>query len=277
MLLGAAIFPTDESIGPAALARAVEEAGLESFWLPEHSHIPVSRRTPYPAGGELPREYSRTLDPFVALGAAAAVTERIGLGFGVCLLMQRDPIITAKEVASLDHISAGRVLFGVGAGWNEEEMLDHGTDPRRRFGILRERVGALRAIWSEEEASYQGEHVAFEPMWSWPKPVQRPGPPVLIGGNGRGVLDRVLDYGDGWMPNAVGDPARLCARMEELAGRAEGRELPVTVFSVRPDAESLAPFAAAGAVRAVCWLPSGPRERTERALERLAALRDVVA
>ena len=205
MELGLALFATDYTLEPARVARLAEERGFESFWVTEHTHIPVSRDTPYPGGGELPREYSHTHDPFVALAMAAAVTSRIKLGTGVCLVIQRDPIVTAKEVASLDLLSGGRFLFGIGAGWNREEMRDHGTDPGRRFSLMRERVEAMKAIWTEDEASYQGEHVAFGPMWSWPKPLQDPHPPVIVGGNGAKVLDRVLRYGDEWMPNRLPD------------------------------------------------------------------------
>ena len=176
MKFGAFIFPTDYSIDPAELAREVEARGFESLWFPEHTHIPVSRRTPYPGGAELPEEYSHSLDPFVALGAAAAVTERLKLGTGITLVIERDPITLAKEVATLDHISNGRVLFGVGGGWNREEMANHGTDPSRRWKLLRERIEAMKAIWTQDEAEYHGEFVDFDPIWSWPKPVQRPPP-----------------------------------------------------------------------------------------------------
>src|ERR687884_170253 len=230
---GVAIFPTDYAIDPVALGRLAEERGFESLLFPEHTHIPTSRRTPYRGGGELPRQYSHTYDPFVALGAAAAVTERIRLGTGICLIIQRDPIVTAKEVASLDRLSGGRFLFGVGAGWNEEEMENHGTDPRRRFGIMRERVEAMKAIWTSDEAEYHGRYVDFDPIWSWPKPLQEPHPPILVGGTGERVLDRVVAFGDGWLPNRVDDPGALNRRIEELSRRAEraGRgRIPVTVF-----------------------------------------------
>src|SRR5215210_1866191 len=177
MDFGIATFPTDESIHPARLAQMAEERGFESLFFAEHTHIPASRETPYPAGGELPREYSRIMDPFVALTAAATATERLKVGTGLCLVIERDPIITAKEVASLDYVSGGRFLFGVGAGWNLEEMRDHGTDPARRFGVMRERVEAMKTIWTSEEASYDGRYVSFERIWSWPKPVQKPHPP----------------------------------------------------------------------------------------------------
>src|SRR4051794_38691957 len=192
MRFGLAIFLTDYSIAPDELARMAEDRGFESLFLPEHTHIPTSRRTPYPPGGELPQEYWHTYDPFVALTAAAAATERLRIATGICLVVERDPITTAKEVASLDQLSSGRLLFGVGAGWNIEEMANHGTDGARRFGILRERVEAMKQIWSEEEASYHGEHVDFDGIWSFPKPAQRPHPPILVGGNGPKVVDRVL-------------------------------------------------------------------------------------
>ena len=268
--LGVAIFPTDEAISVPELARLAEERGFDSLWLPEHTHIPVSRLTPYPGGGDLPREYLRTLDPFVALAAAASVTSRLLLATGICLLIQRDPIITAKEVASLDHLSGGRVIFGVGAGWNAEEMADHGTDPARRFGVLRERVGALRTLWSEEQPAFAGEHVHFGPTWFWPKPVQEGGPPVVLGGNGRGVVDRVLAYADGWLPNAVGDPELLAARIGRFHDRAEqaGRPgLPVTLYGPPPERERLAAFADVGVKRSVLWIPPMAPEKVQPLLD----------
>src|SRR5438270_1730709 len=184
---GLAIFPTDYSIAPAEVGKLGEERGFESLFFPEHTHIPASRDTPYPAGGELPEQYWHTYDPFVALAHVAASAERIKIGTGICLVIERDPITTAKEVASLDRLSGGRFLFGVGAGWNREEMRNHGTDPRRRFGLMRERIEAMKAIWSEDEAEYHGRFVDFAPIWSWPKPVQEPHPPVYVGGNGAKV------------------------------------------------------------------------------------------
>src|SRR4051812_31627385 len=190
MLFSVGYFVTDETVDPATLGRMVEERAFESLLLAEHTHIPATRDTPYPAGGGLPREYSRTLDPFVALAAIATATTTLKLGTGICLVVERDPIVTANEVASLDLVSGGRLLFGVGAGWNLEEMRHHGSDPDRRFGLLRERVEAMKAIWAEDEASYHGRYVDFERIWSWPKPVQRPHPPILVGGNGKGAPDR---------------------------------------------------------------------------------------
>src|SRR3954471_13443147 len=180
---------------PVDLGRAAEERGFESVFFPEHSHIPVSRDTPWPTGGDLPLEYSHALDPFVAMTAVAATTANLRIGTAICLVAQRDPIILAKQIASLDHLSGGRFLFGVGAGWNVEEMRNHGTDPATRWKLVRERVEAMTAIWTRDQASYHGDLVDFDPIWSWPKPAQRPRPPVLVGGGGPTVLKRVLSYG----------------------------------------------------------------------------------
>ena len=274
MQLGITMFPTDYSIGPAELARACEERGFESLFVPEHTHIPASRRTAYPGGTELPKEYSHTLDPFTALAAAAAVTTTLKLGTGVCLVIERDPIVLAKEVASLDHISGGRFLFGIGGGWNREEMENHGTDPRTRWRLLRERVEAMRAIWSTDEAEYHGEFVDFEAIWSWPKPVQQPGPPVLVGGSGPRTLDRVLRYGDGWMP--IGTRAEgLHGKIGELQQRAKeiGRDpIPVSVFGARPRREALDELEAAGAERTILWIPPAPADTVLPILDRYAEL-----
>ncbi|HEX2358636.1 MAG TPA: LLM class F420-dependent oxidoreductase [Solirubrobacterales bacterium] len=257
MDFGVSYFPTDEAIEPAELARLCEERGFESVFVTEHSHIPASRETDHPAGGELPREYSRIHDPFVALATMAQATERIRIGTAICLVVQRDPIITAKQVASLDVLSGGRVLFGVGGGWNLEEMANHGTDPGRRFAMLRERIEAIRTIWAEDEASYHGEFVDFERIWSWPKPVQQPGPPVLVGGNGAKVLDRVLAYGDAWFPNRIGAEEHNIPRIEELQRRAAeaGRDpIPVTIQIPPRDPDSLRRYEAAGVTRTVHML-----------------------
>src|SRR5881398_3208480 len=191
MHYGVVMFPTEYAMAPDDLARALEERGFESVWFPEHTHIPASRRSPWPGGGELPRDYWSSYDPFVALMAAGAATKRLKLGTGICLVIERDPITTAKEVATLDLLSGGRVLFGIGGGWNREEMENHGTDPTRRFAVMRERMLAMREIWTKDEAEYHGTFVDFDPIWSWPKPVQRPHPPVLVAGNGAGTLERV--------------------------------------------------------------------------------------
>jgi probable F420-dependent oxidoreductase len=271
MEFGLAIFPTEDVHGPAELARAAEERGFESLLFPEHTHIPASRLTPYPAGGELPREYSRTYDPFVACTAAAAATQRLKVGTGICLVIERDPITTAKEVASVDVLSGGRFLFGVGAGWNVEEMANHGTDASRRFGLMRERVEAMKEIWSSDEASYHGRHVHFDRIWCWPKPAQKPHPPILVGGNGAGVIDRVVAFGDEWMPNRIGDDDGMIARFEQLAGVASeaGREpVPITLPSMPRDPVRMERFERAGVHRGMFWLPATSRDDVDAALDK---------
>jgi probable F420-dependent oxidoreductase len=273
MDVGLAHFLTDYGMQPVELARKVEERGFESLFLPEHTHIPASRDTPYPGGGELPPEYSHTLDPFAALAAIAAVTDRIKIGTGVCLVIQRDPIVTAKEVATVDQISGGRFLFGVGAGWNREEMENHGTDYRTRFTRMRESVEAMKAIWTEDEAEYHGKIVDFDPIWCWPKPAQKPHPPVLVGGVGEKVLDRVVAYGDEWIPNRVRSPEDLAPRIAELQRRAEeaGRgPIPVTVFGAKSEARLLERLRDAGVTRSLFYLPPAEPGEVERALDRLA-------
>ncbi len=265
MDFGIGYFPAHYGLEPGALARLVEERGHESLFFPEHTHIPASRKTPYPAGGELPRKYFHSYDLFVAIAAAVAATSKLRVGSGICLVIERDPIITAKEVASVDHLSGGRFEFGVGAGWNREEMENHGTDPRVRMAILAERVEAMKAIWTQDEASYHGEHVSFEGIWSWPKPAQRPHPPVLVGGNGPTVLDRVLRFGDAWMPNNTGED--LIARARELWARAE-RPIDVMVMGAPAKPAVLEELQQAGVRRVVRWIPSAPRGPVEAALER---------
>jgi probable F420-dependent oxidoreductase len=258
MQYGVSMFPTRYSIGPAELARAVEDRGFESLFFPEHTHIPTSRRSPWPGGADLPNEYRETLDPFLALTAAAAVTERLLLGTGICLVVERDPITTAKEVATLDLLSGGRFLFGVGGGWNREEMEDHGTDPTRRFALMRERILAMKEIWTHDEAEFHGEYLDFDPMWQWPKPVQKPHPPVLVAGNGPGTLERVLEYGDGWIPIPGRGTVPLgegTARLREMAAERDRDPVPVIVFGARPQAEVLDHYAAAGVDRVLFALP----------------------
>ncbi|TMF88499.1 MAG: LLM class F420-dependent oxidoreductase [Chloroflexi bacterium] len=281
MKFGLVMFPTDYAIDPVTLGRAAEEHGFESLWFPEHTHIPTSRQTPWPGGAELPEEYRHTLDPFVALGAVAAVTSRLGLGFGVCLVIERDPIVLAKEVASLDFLSGGRVLLGVGGGWNVEEMRNHGTDYATRWTLLRERVEAMKAIWTSDAAEYHGRLVDFDPVWSWPKPVQKPHPPVIVGGDGPRTLHRVVRYGDGWMP-IVGRAkaiAEYAPRIEELRRLAEsaGRDpvgLPVSFYYARsPNAEAIEDAIKLGIDRLIISLP--PRPAAE-VLPRMDALAELV-
>jgi probable F420-dependent oxidoreductase len=268
---GIGYFATHDAAGPGEVARLVEEHGHAALYFAEHTHIPASRETPYAGGGELPRKYAHTYDLFVSLTAAAAVTSHLRVGSGICLVVERDPIVTAKEVASVDHLSGGRLDFGVGAGWNREEMRNHGTDPRTRMGLLAERIGAMKAIWTQDEASYSGRHVAFDRIWSWPKPAQAPHPPVLVGGNGPGVLDRVLAFGDVWFPNW--SRGQVLERVPELRERAEaaGRAIPVYVMSAPADARELERMRDAGVRRVVHWVPSAGRSRIEAALERFEA------
>ncbi len=274
MEFGIAIFPTEDAQDPAELARMAEQRGFTSLLFPEHTHIPASRETPYPAGGELPPEYSRIYDPFVALTAAAAATERLLIGTGICLIVERDPITTAKEVASLDKVSGGRFLFGIGAGWNVEEMRNHGTDAATRFSLMRERIEAMKAIWTQEEASYSGKHVSFERIWSWPKPLQQPHPPILVGGNGARVFDRVLAFGDEWMPTRDADDDTMIERFGALAARAReaGRDpIPITQTGIMRDPARIERFERAGVHRGVFWLPSSGPDEVEAAMDRCAA------
>ena len=271
------MFPTSYAIGITDLGRAVEARGFESLFVPEHTHIPLSGRSAWPGDGPLPEEYRHTFDPFVALAAVAAVTERIRLGTGICLVVERDPIVTAKEVATLDVISGGRFLFGVGSGWNREEMENHGTDPTTRFALLRERVMAMEAIWAAEEAEFHGTFVNFDAIWQWPKPRQRPRPPVLVAGNGPRTLDRVLDFGDGWIPTPGPGAVRIgegAARLKTMA-EERGRPVPsVTVFAGRPDEAVLDHYAAAGVDRCVLMVPPEPAPEALACLDRYQKVAD---
>ncbi|AXK33912.1 LLM class F420-dependent oxidoreductase [Streptomyces armeniacus] len=266
-------FVTDEGIRPDRLAVALEERGFDALLLAEHSHIPVKRETPWPGGGELPRVYYRTYDPFVALAAAAAVTSTLRLGTAVALLAQRDLFQVAKEVASVDRLSGGRVLFGVGAGWNREEMRNHGTDPRTRGALLDEKLAAVKELWTRDEAEFHGSHVDFDPVFSWPKPVQRPHPPVYVGGESPAALARLLRYGDGWLPRARTDLAELRRLSAWLADQREGG-VPATLCSVPMDAGKLAEYVELGVERVSFTLPTVPEADTLRQLDQLAALAD---
>ncbi len=274
MKFGVFMFVTDYSIGPVELAKAAEERGFDSVWVPEHTHIPTSRRTPWPGGGDLPEEYRHTMDPFVALAAIAAATRNIRIGTGICLVPQHNPICLAKRVATLDLISGGRFLFGVGAGWNEEEMENHGVQPSHRWQIMRESILAMKAIWSQEEASFHGKWIKFDPVWSWPKPVQKPHPPIVVGGNGTNVLKRVVEYGDVWMP-ILGREQRLEERIKELqvmAERAGRGPIPVYIFGAPARPEGLEQLAQLGVEKCIFWLRPGPAEETLPYLDRCAEL-----
>jgi probable F420-dependent oxidoreductase len=267
MNFGTGYFPTHDAMPPAAFAQMIEERGQESLFVAEHTHTPAARESAYPGGGELPHKYNHTYDPFVALTAAATVTTRLRIGTGICLVNERDPITTAKLVSSLDQISGGRFEFGVGAGWNREEMRNHGTDPRTRMRLVGERVAAMQEIWTHDVASYHGEFVDFEEIWQWPKPAQRPHPPVLVGGGGPTVLDRVLAFGDAWFPNWRDVQDDLEQRIAELRGRAE-RRIDVMAMGVPCDPAVLERCERAGLVRVVHWLPSTGRGPIEAELQR---------
>jgi probable F420-dependent oxidoreductase len=278
MDFGAAMFFTDYSMSPTDLGRALEDRGFESIWAPEHSHIPSSRATPFPQGGELPQKYYDAMDPFVTLTAAAMVTRKLRIGTGVCLVTQRDPIQTAKLVASLDLVSWGRFLGGVGGGWNAEEMADHGTAFQTRFKLMRERVEAMKAIWTEDEPEYHGELVAFPKMKSWPKPVQKPHPPVIVGGAFPHAARRAIRYGDGWIPHAgrpqYSDVTDFLSKFREMMAEA-GRslaEVPITVFGVPESLDRLKHYRDRGVARVVVSLPSALAEEIPPALDRWAEL-----
>ncbi len=275
---GAMMFPTDYAIQPIELARAVEERGLDSLYFPEHTHIPTSRRSPWPGGGDLPQEYWHTHDPFVALGAAAAATKRIKLGTGVCLVIERDPIVLAKECASLDLISGGRLVLGIGGGWNAEEMEDHGTDFRKRWALLRERILAMRAIWTKDPAEFHGEFVNFPPMLAFPKPVQQGGPPVLLGSEAKRCFERVVDYCDGWMPIYRGRNHTLAdgvKQLREAASRAGRRfeSLTLSVFGVPPREDEAKKLIDIGFHELIFALPPAPADKVLPMLDSYAAIK----
>jgi probable F420-dependent oxidoreductase len=267
---GAAIFPTDYAISMTELAPAVEQAGFESLWVAEHSHIPVSRESSWAGGSELPKQYWHTMDPFIALTAAALASKTLKVGTGICLVVERDPIHTAKEVASLDHISDGRFLFGIGGGWNKEEMADHGTEYSTRWKLLRERVEAMKSIWTQDVCAYHGDMVDFGPMWCWPKPIQKPYPPVLLGGSGPNILKRVVAYADGWMPNR-GDVLGRLAELRELAKAAGRGDIPVTAYP-KAMPEEVEELQRAGIDRCIYWLPPDGRDQALAKLEELETL-----
>jgi probable F420-dependent oxidoreductase len=276
MHTGVAIFDTDYSIDIQELARESEARGFESLWVPEHTHIPTSRKSPF-AGGELPEQYKHTLDPFVSLTAAAAVTTRLKVGTGICLVIERDTITTAKNVASVDFVSKGRFLFGVGGGWNREEMEHHGTDFPTRFKRLEEQIRAMKAIWTKDVAEFHGKFVDFEPIWAWPKPVQKPHPPVYFGGESAYTLQRIVDIGDGWFPRGRAGADVVLKGKADLEARARkaGRDpktIAVSVFAARPDAADVAKLAEGGVTRAIFLLPSEGRDKILPLIDQYAKL-----
>ena len=272
------MFVTDYSMGAAELAVAAEERGFDGLFVPDHTHIPASRDSQFTLGGDLPDDYVRNLDMFVSLTAAAAVTSRIRLGTGICLVVERDPIVTAKQVASLDHLSGGRVDFGIGGGWNREELENHGTPWNRRWKVARERVEAMRAIWTEDKASYDGEFVNFERIQSWPKPVQKPHPPVFVGGDAPGTFNRVLRYGDGWVPmlakpnNEFDLKLERMAELQRLAEDAGRPPFPITTFGTPRDPAALEQLADAGVTCAVFGIKAAPADDVLPRLDKLARL-----
>ncbi|WP_327370820.1 LLM class F420-dependent oxidoreductase [Streptomyces sp. NBC_01217] len=270
MKFGVSTFITDQGISPTALGAALEEREFDALFIAEHSHIPVDRKTPYPAGGELPEMYYRTLDPFVALTAIGVVTERLLLGTGIALIPQRDPIIMAKEVASLDLVSGGRVILGVGIGWNREEMMNHGTDPATRGRLTDERLLAMRELWTEEKAEFHGEFVDFDPVFAWPKPVQRPHPPIYVGG-GEGAFRRVARLGDAWLALST-SPQEIGPQIERLRALAD-REVPVAVYAVPDDPEQVEGYGRLGVERLLFYVPTMPERETLEYLDRLVELR----
>lgn len=277
MKFGISIFATDYAMHPSELAREVEARGFESIWLPEHTHIPVKRVSPFPGGGELPEQYWHTYDLFVALTAAAMATTRLRIASGICLVVEHDPIMTAKQVASLDALSGGRFIFGIGGGWNAEEMSNHGTYFKKRWQILRERILAMKEIWASDEAEFHGEYVDFDSILSYPKPVQKPHPPIYMGGFGPRTFDRVVEYCDGWVPIAIPpvDMGRLITGLRDAAGHA-GRdpdELTVTYFTTGdPSRGDIDTLTEAGVSRIVFGTPSGGADVVLPVLDRYAEL-----
>lgn len=276
MQIGVFYFPVDYGIGIVELATALEARGFESLFVPEHTHIPVSRKTPFPGGGELPKRYSHTHDPFVCLAFAAAATKKLRVGTGITLIPERDPIVTAKAVASLDQLSGGRFEFGIGGGWNVEEMENHGARYNTRFKLMRERILAMKALWTEDEAGYHGEFADFDPVWSWPKPAQKPHPPILLGGETDYTLRRVVEYCDGWFPRPQRgwDVRREIGRLHRMA-EEKGRDpktLSISVFRAPADKAALDDYRAAGIDRAVLEIPDKSRDEILRTLDGYAPL-----
>ena len=269
MDIGAYFFPTAYSIDVVELATELEQRGFESLLVPEHTHIPVSRKTEWPGGGDLPKEYYHTYDPFVALSFVAGATKTIKIGTGICLIPQRDPIATAKSVASLDHLSKGRFIFGIGGGWNVDEMENHGAQYSSRFKLLKENILAMKQFWTEEKGEFHGEFVDFDPAFSWPKPAQRPHPPIILGGETDYTLKRVVDFCDGWLPRPRADIVDGMARLRRVAEEG-GRDLSsisVTVFGAPPEKEKLQSYDELGIHRALLRIPTEDRDTCFKLLD----------
>ena len=277
MHYGVFIFATEYAMRIDELARALEARGFESLWVPEHTHIPTSRRSPFSGGAVLPEEYKHTYDPFVSLTFAAAATKNLKVGTGICLIIERDTITTAKSAASLDHLSGGRFLLGIGGGWNAEEMEHHGTDFKTRFKRLGEQVRAMKEIWTKDEAEFHGDFVNFDPIWAWPKPAQKGGPPVLLGGESAYTLQRVVDFCDGWYPRGRAGADAVLKGMADLKARAvkAGRDvntISVSVFAAKPERADLDKLAEGGVTRAILRLPSEGRDKILPLLDEYAKL-----
>jgi probable F420-dependent oxidoreductase len=276
MRVGAFYFPTDYGINVAELARTLEDRGFDSLYVCEHTHIPTSRKTPFPSGGELPKRYAHTHDPFVALSFAAAATKNLKLGTGIALIPQRDPIVTAKSVASLDQLSNGRFIFGIGGGWNVEEMENHGARYDTRFKLMRERVLAMKELWTKEAAEYHGEFVNFDPVWQYPKPKQRPHPPILLGGETDYTLKRIVEFCDGWFPRPRGgwEPKSAVERLHRMAKDAgrDPKSLSITVFRAPNDKAALATYRDCGIDSALLEIPDLSRDEILREVDKLAPL-----
>jgi probable F420-dependent oxidoreductase len=276
MKLGAFYFPTDYGINIAELAKALEDRGFDSLFVPEHTHIPTSRKTPFPAGGELPKRYSHTHDPFVGLAFAAAATKKLKVGTGICLVPQHEPIVTAKAIASLDALSGGRFVFGIGAGWNVDEMENHGATYKTRFAIMREYVLAMKEIWTKEAAAYHGKYVKFDPIWSWPKPQRKSGPPIILGGETDYTLQRVVEYCDGWFPRPrAGFTGALAVERLKKIADGKGRDLKsltITVFGAPPDAAVLEEYRKAGIQDALLAIPDESRDGILKHIDKIAPL-----
>ena len=278
MHIGVSIFATDFSIGMDELAPEIESRGFESLFVPEHTHIPTSRQSSWPGGADLPKEYWHTFDPFVSLSFAAANTKTLKIGTGICLLPQRDTLVTANLVASLDRMSGGRFIFGIGGGWNREEMAHHGTSYDKRFARMAEQVKAMQALWSNDAAEFHGEQVDFSESWSYPKPVQTPHPPIILGGETDYTLRRVVDYCDGWLPRARHgfDAVKNIARLQKIADES-GRDmstLSISVFGAPAEENTLTEYRDAGINRVLLSLPSAPRDEVLPILDGYAALID---